>query len=48
MRLPKQAASVDRELSINASEAGQVAAAGWLDTLGTIAKVAAPIVSSFI
>lgn len=33
MRLPKQSTQVDREMTIQVSEAGAVAPAGWLDTL---------------
>lgn len=48
MRLPKQTASVVRDLHVPATDAGAVAPSGILDVLGGIAKVAAPIVGSLI
>lgn len=49
MRIPKQCP--DGERSINpeiAQVGGEVAPAGFLDTLGTIAKIAAPIAASLL
>lgn len=48
MRTPKQAQSVDRPIVMQATATGQVAPSGFLDTLGSIAKVALPIATSLL
>lgn len=48
MRLPKQCSDVSRPLAADAHIAGDLAPAGILGILGTITKVAAPIVRSFL
>ncbi|MEO1084566.1 MAG: hypothetical protein AAFY88_10005 [Acidobacteriota bacterium] len=48
MRIPKQSGGVDRDLNATIAQAGSVEASGFLDTLGSIAKVAVPVISSLI
>lgn len=48
MRVPKQCPNVVRNISAEVSDNGGVAPASFLDTIGTIAKVAAPIVTSLL
>ncbi len=51
MKLPKQAAPVQRNITgapMSSENGNGVEASGWLDTLGSIAQVAAPIVGSLI
>lgn len=48
MKLPKQTKPVERKTyNANAVAVG-ANASGWLDTLGSIAKVALPIAASFV
>ena len=48
MRVPKQCPNVVRDVSAEVNDSGSVAPSGFLGSLGTIAKVAGPLIAGLL